>query len=113
MRRPDPRIAQIGGPDFISQCFQIKTYSGEPFTSKFARNLLSKQLWRSFGTDEPQELGPEVPLIVFTFLLPRLREGLAGTGAGPDGAVIGPPGHAEGEGPPTDSCEQMYLRIAT
>lgn len=30
VRRPDARSAQIGGPDAISQCFQVSAYSGEP-----------------------------------------------------------------------------------
>jgi hypothetical protein len=30
VRRADARSAQIGGPDGISQCFQVSTYSGEP-----------------------------------------------------------------------------------
>jgi hypothetical protein len=34
VRRPRPRSAQIGGPDGIAQCFQVSTYSSEPFTSK-------------------------------------------------------------------------------
>ena len=34
VRRAEARSAQIGGPDGISQCFQVSAYSGEPFTSK-------------------------------------------------------------------------------
>src|SRR5690606_23240450 len=30
VRRADARRAQIGGPHGISQCFQVRTYSGEP-----------------------------------------------------------------------------------
>ena len=46
VRRARARSRQIGGPDGISQCFQISTYSGEPFTSKLARNLFSKDCCR-------------------------------------------------------------------
>lgn len=42
VRRTDARSAQIGGPDGISQRFQVSPYSGEPFASKARRNLLSK-----------------------------------------------------------------------
>src|SRR5690606_30346224 len=35
VRRADARSAQIGGPDGISHCFQVSSYSGEPFTSSF------------------------------------------------------------------------------
>ena len=34
VRRTDARSAQIGGPDSISQCFQVSAYSGEEFRSK-------------------------------------------------------------------------------
>lgn len=42
VRRLDPRSAQIGRPHFIGCSFQISLYSGEPLTSKRARNLFSK-----------------------------------------------------------------------
>ena len=35
MRRALARSAQIGGPDCITQSFQVSTYSGEPVTSIF------------------------------------------------------------------------------
>jgi len=54
----DARSAQIGGPDGISQCFQVSAYSGEPFTSSFARNLLSKDDWRAALRDEAEEGRP-------------------------------------------------------
>jgi len=41
VRRADARSAQIGGPNPIAHRFQVSTYSGEPFTSSRARNLLS------------------------------------------------------------------------
>jgi len=42
MGRARARSAQIGGPDCISQRFQVNSYSGEPFTSSTASNLLAK-----------------------------------------------------------------------
>jgi len=56
--RTDARSAQIGGPDGISQVFQVNTYSGEPFTSIFALNLFSKADWRMALGDEPMKSGP-------------------------------------------------------
>jgi hypothetical protein len=58
VRRADARSAQIGCPDFIAQCFQVNTYSGEPFTSIAARNLLSNDDCRPALGDESQEVGP-------------------------------------------------------
>lgn len=54
MRGADARSAQIGGPDGISQCFQVSAYSGEPSPAICARNLLSND-------DCRQALGDEVP----------------------------------------------------
>jgi hypothetical protein len=96
VRRTDARSAQIGGPDSIAQCFQVRANSGEPFTSKAARNLLSNDDWRKMLGNEPEELGPEVTLIGCTFLSTGDAEGLAGTGAGPDGEISGPGGELEG-----------------
>jgi len=107
VRRPDARSAQIGGPDRISQCFQVSAYSGEPFTSKLARNLFSKHNWRTALGDEASKLGPEVPLVGFRFPLPRRAERLAGTGAGPDGFVGGPSGELEGILPSADTGEEV------
>jgi len=56
--RPDARSAQIGGPDGISQLFQVNAYSGEPVASKLRRNLLSKDHWRSALGEEPMKSGP-------------------------------------------------------
>src|SRR5690606_22919432 len=58
VRRTDARSAQIGGPEGISHCFQVSTYSGEPFTSISARNLLSKDNWGSALVDEPAPRPP-------------------------------------------------------
>jgi hypothetical protein len=58
VRRADARSAQIGGPDGISQCFQVKTYSSEPLTSKRARNLLSNDDCRTALGDELTKSGP-------------------------------------------------------
>jgi hypothetical protein len=78
VRRPDARSAQIGGPDGISQCFQVSTYNGEPFPSSLARNLLSKDRCRLALSDKSQELGPEVPVVVEAFAFACCRERLAG-----------------------------------
>ena len=71
VRRPDARSAQIGGPDFIGQPFQVSSYSGEPIPSKRRRNLLSKHDWRTALGDEASKLGPEVPLVCDPLLFPR------------------------------------------
>jgi hypothetical protein len=109
VRRADARSAQIGGPDGIVQCFQVSSYSGEPCTSKRARNLLSKDDWRAALRDEAVEVGPEVPFVGGPELLPGCAEGLAWAGAGPDWSVVGPACESKSKGPPADACEEVDL----
>jgi hypothetical protein len=107
VRRADARSAQIGGPDFIAQCFQVSAYSGEPFTSSVARNLFSKDDWRAALGDEPSHLGPQVSLVVGAPSLARSAERLAWTRACPNRPVVGPSGESQGVGPAADTGEQV------
>tara|TARA_R110000744_G_scaffold303459_1_gene412134 strand:- start:28 stop:459 length:432 start_codon:yes stop_codon:yes gene_type:complete len=103
------RSAQIGGPDSISCVFQISAYSAEPFPAILARNLFSKDRWRSALGDEFVKSGPEVSFVFMAFSLSRARKRLTGTGAGPDGSVFGPSSKLEGVGPAADSGEEVAL----
>ena len=79
VRRADARSRQIGGPDGISQVLQVSAYSGEPFASILARNLLSKDRWRAADFDESVPSGPEVPLIGVSLVQTSARKRLTGT----------------------------------
>jgi hypothetical protein len=105
VRRADARSAQIGGPDIISQRFQVSAYSGEPFTSKAACNLFSKYRCRSALGDESKHLGPEVSFVGRRFPFAGDAERLAWARSGPDGPVIGPSGEPEGIVPSSDPRE--------
>jgi len=107
VRRADARSAQIGGPDLIAHRFQVSAYSGEPSTSIRARNLLSKQNWRSALADESEPLWPKMPRVICSAPLPRRREGLAGTGAGPDLEIVGPSCEPQRERPSSNAREEM------
>jgi hypothetical protein len=63
VRRALASSAQIGGPAGISCRFQVKAYSGEPFTSILARRLFSKDDWRFALADEPVKNRPKVAFI--------------------------------------------------
>jgi hypothetical protein len=112
MGRANARSTQTGGPTSISQCFQISAYSGEPFTSIRARNLLSKDDCRAALGDKVVKSGPKVPFIGFTLSLSRARKRLTWTGAGPNSAVIGPPGEPERVGPSADASKEVALEIS-
>ena len=112
VRRADARSAQIGGPNRISHCFQVSSYSSEPFTSIRARNLLSKHDWRRALGDAVAKSGPKVPLVGFPFPFASDGERLAGARACPDWSVFGPPGVAEREAPSANPGEEVALCVS-
>jgi len=109
VRRTEAASRQISRPCGVARSFQVSEYSVEPVEAVLARNLLSKDDWRAALCDEPMEVRPEVPLVVEPLALARRAERLAGAGAGPDRAVVGPSGEAEGVAPDADPCEEMAL----
>jgi hypothetical protein len=113
VRRPDARSAQIGSPAGISQVFQVKANSGEPFTSIRACNLLSKDRCRTALGDEAVKSGPQVPLIGVALSFASARKRLTGTGAGPDSSGVFKSGPTQGERPSADSGEEMALVVVS
>ena len=113
VRRADARSAQIGGPEAYPISFQVSAYSGEPLPAILARNLFSKDHCRAALGDEAVKSGPEVSFVGMAFALSRARKRLTWTGAGPDGAVVGPSGEAEGVGPAADAGEEVDLVVAS
>jgi hypothetical protein len=109
VRRADARSAQIGGPDSISHRFQVSAYSGEPSSPSLARNLLSKDNWRTALRDEAVELGPQVALVFISASLPSDGERLARTTAGPNRLIIRPSRKAQGVTPSTNAREEVTL----
>ena len=107
------RSAQIGGPDAISQRFQVSSYSGEPLAPSLARNLFSKDDWRSTLFDEEMPVRPEVPLVSSPQAATCRAERLARAGAGPYGRVVAPSGEAQGQGPAADAGEEMELAVSS
>jgi hypothetical protein len=107
VRRTDARSAQIGGPDGISQCFQVSAYSGEPRPSILARNLLSKDDWRQALGDEPSPNRPDVPIVLDPSTLPGTAEWLAGARASPDRPILWPSGETQGVLPAADAGEEV------
>ena len=91
---------------------QINSYSGEPFTSKVARNLFSKERCRPALGDEPEKSGPQVSSIGMATSLSSARKRLTGNGAGPDGPLVGPSGEPERMAPAADPGEEVALRVA-
>jgi hypothetical protein len=86
----DARSAQICRPDGVALIFQVSRNNIQPGEAILACNLLSKDRCRAMLADEPEKVRPEVALIFRAALLTGVTEGLAGAGASPDGAIVGP-----------------------
>lgn len=106
MWRSDARSAQIGGPDFILQRFQVIAYSGEPFTSKAARNLFSKDDCRPALRDKAKKRWPNVSFVRFRLPLAGIAERLAGTTSRPHW-FVSPSGEFKCVLPAPDPAEEM------
>lgn len=70
VRRADAASRQIGCPDGIARFLQIIAYSGEPFVSSTACNLLAKTRCRLALADEPKRVGPEMAGVFFALAFP-------------------------------------------
>jgi hypothetical protein len=99
-------------PNGVTHSFQVIRYKVEPSPSSLARNLLSKNDWRSALVDEPLPSGPYVPLVIKPLSFACRAERLAWAGSGPDGAGVGPACVPEGVGPDSDSSEEVVLAIS-
>jgi hypothetical protein len=111
--RPDARSAQIGGPDLITQVFHVSSYSGEPVTSKRARNLFSKRDCRGRVCDNVTEDWPKVPLICGSATTSGAAKRLAWAGCGSDGEIIWPAGDSKREWPPSNASEEVLLGVVS
>jgi hypothetical protein len=111
VRSTDARSAQIRRSDGVTLVFQVSRNSVEPREAVRTRNLLSKDDWREALADEPEPVGPEVPIVREAPAPPGRAEGLTGTGSGPNRRIVGPPGEAEGVGPDTNSGEEVTLLV--
>jgi hypothetical protein len=63
VRGADARSAQIERCEGVVRCFQVSVNKVEPLQRSLARNLLSKDDWRSADFNEVVPCGPEVPLV--------------------------------------------------
>jgi hypothetical protein len=112
VRRPDARSAQIGSPNRIADCFQVSSYSGEPFTSILARDLFSKNNCRSADLDKLKPDRPEMAFVEFPTPLSGARKRLARAASRPNRGICRPAGELEGKGPTADSRKEVALRVS-
>ena len=111
VRGSEARSADIDRPAGVARVIQVRLNKVEPSESVNGRNLLPKANDRSSCFDEWKPLWPKMPFVVERFAFAGRTEGLAGAGACPDFAVVGPSGETEGVGPDTDSGEEVALSV--
>lgn len=78
MGRIDGTSRDNDRPDGVADAFQVSTHSVEPVLSNRCRNLLSHDDIGPGGTDESEELRPEMPLVFLPFAFAGDAEGLTG-----------------------------------
>jgi hypothetical protein len=107
--RADARRRKRDRPEGVTQGFQVSLYKVDPHICAFASNLFSKDDCRAALADEMEPVWPKVPLVSEPASFACRGERLAGTGAGPDRAAIGPTGSTERVRPDADAGEEMAL----
>jgi hypothetical protein len=113
VRGVDRESWEIGAPAGVTFSFQISANSVEPTVASRSRNLFSQYHRGPDGTDEAMKVGPQVPWIVSTSAFACDAERLARATPRPHRPVVGPPGEAEGVGPPADPGEEVALGEAS
>lgn len=106
---PSRNINRPAGVVFLRQ---VSVNKVEPSVAVFSASLLAKDHDGSSRGNEPKELGPEMPLVLERFAPAGDREGLAGTGARPDGSVVSPSGLPKRIRPDPYPGEKVTLCIA-
>lgn len=94
VRRTDARSAEIERPNGVVRGFQVRVNKVEPTEAILARNLLSKDDWRSALADEVEPRGPQMPLVSKPIAFACRAERLAGARACPNWAIVRPPSAA-------------------
>jgi hypothetical protein len=95
VRGSEARSAQIDRPCGVTRTVQVRLNKVEPSESVNGRNLLAKRNDRSSCFDESKELWPKMPFVVERLAFSSRAERLAGAGARPDFALVGPSGEPE------------------
>lgn len=99
-------------PAGVVDAFQVIQHSVEPCLANRCRNLLSQERSGPAGADEPEKVGPQVPIVILAFSLASDRERLAGRASRPEFSIVGLPSKSGCEGPPADAGEEMALPVS-
>jgi hypothetical protein len=100
----------IDAPAGVTFSRQISAHSVEPTIASRSRNLLSHDDSGPSLTDEPKEVGPQMPNVVCTGAFASDRERLAGAGAGPQGPLVWPSSQSSSDRPQSSTREEVALR---
>jgi hypothetical protein len=111
MGRIDGTSRDNGRPAGVADAFQVRMHSVEPILANRCRNLLSHDDRGPAGTDEAEEDGPEVAVVLFARAFAGDGEGLAGARSGPERPIVSPTGEPGGKRPSTDPGEEVALGV--
>lgn len=92
VRSAEARSAEIERPEGVARSFQVSLNSVEPSKSVLGRNLLAKDDVRGVGSNEAEELGPQVTVVSGAGALACRAEGLAGARSCPNRSGVVPTG---------------------
>src|SRR5574337_981848 len=110
MRSTDARRRERNRPDSVTHGFQVSLYKVDPRVCVAARNLLSKDSWRSALLDEPVEVRPKVPLVSKPSSCACRAERLARTGTRPNRSAS-PSSKIERVVPDSNAGEKMHAVV--
>lgn len=113
VRRTEARRRKRDTPEGVTQGFQVSLYKVEPRIRTLVCNLLASDALRAALVDKPICGGPKVPLVIKPSSFACRAERLAWAGTGPDRALVGPAGAAQGVGPDSSSGEEVDLSISS
>jgi hypothetical protein len=111
VRSTEARSAGIDRPDGVTLSFHVSRNSVEPSKSAFRRNLFAKDRERPALADEPEELGPQVALVIEASFFARRTERLTRARPRPDFSIFWPPGFLKCITPNSDSRKKVALRV--
>ena len=111
VRRAEARSAGIDRPEGVTRAFHVIRYKVEPTEAVLARNLFAKHDWRTALSDEMEERGPKVPLVIKPAAFACRAERLTGARPGPEGPFVRPASKTRSKRPSSDSGEEMALSV--
>jgi hypothetical protein len=116
MRAAEARSRYIGAPEGVAESFQVRSYKIDPRTrcwSLLTKEAVSPALaLLTCCSYDAMAFRPDMAGVFEASVFARSTKGLAGEGAGSNGAIVVPPGATEGVGPHSDAGAEVDLDVS-